>query len=86
MNGSQDYFVAFAQYEPALDFSDRTPGSEPPLVLVRQHEWIDEPQKGHFLRKTGERITEWQVQWLNGSKRNEHSIDEFLKHPYEADP
>jgi hypothetical protein len=82
LNGSQDYFVAFAQYELAQEFSDNTPGAEPPLVLVRQREWVDEPQKGQFIRESGERITEWQVQWLKDTKRNERSIDEFLKHPY----
>jgi hypothetical protein len=86
LNGGSDYFVAFAQYERAKAFSDKSAGAGPPLVLVRQTEWIDEPQRGQFIRKTGQRLTEWQVAWLTGSKRTEHSIDDFLKHPREAGP
>jgi hypothetical protein len=84
LNGDNDYFVAFAQFETAQALSESTPGAEPPLVLIRQREWIDEPKKGQFIRRNGERITEWQVQWLKDNKRNDHSIDEFLKHPREA--
>jgi hypothetical protein len=86
LNGGSDYFEAFAQYERAKASSDRTPGAEPPLVLVRQTEWIDEPKRGKFTRETGLRLTEWQVAWLTGSRRTEHSIDDFLTHPREAGP
>lgn len=86
VNGAHDYCVAFAQYEIAAAFSKSTPGAEEPLVLVRQKEWISEPQHGHFIPQKGERITEWQVQWLARSKRNPDSIQAFLKHPYEAGP
>lgn len=34
VNGNKDYFVAFAQYEPAEVFSKATPGAEQPVVLV----------------------------------------------------
>jgi hypothetical protein len=40
LNGKKDYFVAFAQYEAAEALSKEKPGGEPPLVLVRQLEWI----------------------------------------------
>ena len=86
LNGSNDYFVAFAQYELAEEFSKKTSGAEPPLVLVRQLEWIDEPKRGQFIRERGVRTTEWQIAWLKGDKRTEKSIEEFLKHPYEAGP
>ena len=86
LNGTTDYFVSFAQYETAEAFSKQTRGAEPPLVLVRQLEWIDEPEHGHFVPEKAERITEWQVQWLPGSKRTENSISEFMKHPKEAGP
>ena len=86
LNGTHDYFVAFAQYEPAETFSQKAGGAEPPLVLVRQLEWIDEPERGHFVPEKGERITEWQVAWLKDTKRTDRSIDEFLKHPKEAGP
>lgn len=35
LNGDDDYFVAFAQYEIAESFSKSTPGAEEPIVLVR---------------------------------------------------
>jgi hypothetical protein len=86
LNGDKDYFVAFAQYERAEDFSRKTQGTEEPVVLVRQLEWIDEPERGHFVPEKGERITEWQVQWLRNNKRTENSIREFMKQPREAGP
>lgn len=84
LNGDEDYFVAFAQYEPAEAFSKTTAGAEKPLVLVRQREWIDEPTPGTFHAETGERITEWRVKWLAGSKRGPSSISNFLAHPKSA--
>jgi hypothetical protein len=36
--------------------------------------------------KKGERIAEWQIQWLPNSKRTDESIGEFMKNPKEADP
>jgi len=86
LNGDRDYFIAFAQYEPAEEYSKMIPGAEPPLVLIRQLEWIDEPDRGKFVPMKDERITEWQVDWLKGTKRTPTSIQEFLKHPVEADP
>jgi putative acetyltransferase len=86
LNGDDDYFVAYAQYEPAEAFSKTAPGAEQPIVLVRQLEWISEPEHERFIPKKEERITEWQVQWLTGNKRGPSSIQEFLKHPTEAGP
>jgi putative acetyltransferase len=85
LNGDKDYFVAFAQYEPAQAFSEKAAGAEPPLALVRQLEWIDEPKHGQFIPKKGLRITEWQIAWLQNDKRTATSIQEFLKHHREAD-
>ena len=86
LNGAKDYFVAFAQYERANGFSKRSTGAESPIVLVRQLEWINEPEHGRFIPEKTERITEWQVQWLTGSKRGPKSISDFLQHPREAGP
>jgi hypothetical protein len=80
-DGGDDRYAAFAQYEHALEFSKATPHAEAPLVLVRQREWIDEPEPGHFVPQTSERITEWDVKWLAEDKRGPNSIAEFLKHP-----
>jgi len=49
-------------------------GAEAPLVLVRQLEWISEPERGRFIPEKGERITEWRVAWLTDTKRTETSI------------
>jgi hypothetical protein len=84
VNAGSDYFVAFAQYEKAEEFATGQPGAEAPLVLVRQLEWIDEPEPQHYIRKKGARVTEWRVRWLSGSRRKVESIDEFLKHPRPA--
>lgn len=73
-----DYFHAFATHAEALAFSQGQPGSEAPLVLVRQQEYIDEPQPGTFIRRTGERITEWLPEWLENSLRQSGSIEAFL--------
>lgn len=72
------YYYAFHTYEEALEFSSNTEGSEKPLVLVKQLEWIDEPEIGKFIHKTGERVTEWVVEWLVGSKRQENTIADFI--------
>lgn len=79
VNGKDDYYVAFAEYEKAEEFSKASGGAEEPLVLVRQYEWINEPEPGHYQAEKGNRITEWQVQWLEGNKRTPGSTKDFLK-------
>jgi hypothetical protein len=83
--GTGDYFVAFAQFERAEAFAKSTKGAEPPLVLVRQLEWIDEPEPRHYVAKKAVRLTEWRVRWLKGNKRNALSIQGFLRHPVPVD-
>ena len=73
------YFCAFPSYEEALKFSNETPGSEEPLVLVRQKEHINEPQPSKYIHIVGDRVTEWRVEWLEGRKREPNSIPNFLK-------
>jgi putative acetyltransferase len=77
--GGDDYFRAFAQFERALEFSRTTAGAEEPLVLIRQKKHINEPSPGVFEVVEGERIAEWQVAWLAGTKRTDGSIERFLK-------
>lgn len=84
LNGKDDYYVAFAQYEKAEELSKSSKGAEEPLVLVRQYEWVDKPEPGHYVAENGNRITEWQTKWLAGNKRTPASISEFLKHPKPA--
>ena len=67
VKGHSDCFVAFAQYEHALAFSQISPGAEVPLVLVRQLQYVNEPRPGVYQVVSKERLTEWQVQWLRGA-------------------
>jgi hypothetical protein len=79
--GGDDYFKAFATYEEAELFAQKTRGADKPLVLVRQLEHVNEPRKGVFERVVGERLTEWVPAWLEGTKRAEDSIAKFLANP-----
>lgn len=79
VNGKDDYYVAFAEYERAEELSKVSRGAEEPVVLVRQYEWISEPEPGHYQTEKGNRIAEWQVEWLEGSKRTPDSTRNFLK-------
>jgi hypothetical protein len=73
--GGSDYYAAFASFERAKS------GAQPPLVLVRQLEYINEPVAGHFVVVREPRITEWRVEWLAAAKRRPTSIAEFpLRH------
>ena len=74
-----DYYCAFATFEEASAYSRETAGAEQPLVLVRQDECINEPEPGRYEHHTGERLTEWRVEWLEGSKRTPSSIPDFLR-------
>jgi len=72
------YYHAFSTFEEAKYFSDKIEGTEDPIVLVKQIEWIDEPSPNIFIHKKGERITEWRVEWLEKSKRKKNSIKKFI--------
>ena len=72
------YYYPFSTYEEAKRFSENTQGTEEPLVLIKQLEWVNESEPRRFSHEKGERITEWNVEWLAGSKRNENSIKEFI--------
>ena len=76
--GGDDQYRSFATFKEANAFSRSTPHAELPLVLVRQLEWINEPKTGEYVRRKGERITEWQTGWLDGGKRTATSLDEFI--------
>jgi hypothetical protein len=78
-NGDSDYFVAFAQYEKALAFSQQSKSAEEPLALIRQLKHINEPEPGVFEVVETERIAEWRVEWLLPSKkRTPGAIERFL--------
>ena len=74
----KDYFRAFSTYEDALAFADRTEGSEEPLALVLQEEYIDEPAPQQYVHVQKRRTTEWPVDFLNSPRRTSRSIRDFL--------
>ena len=73
-----DYFEAFATYAEALAFSLSTSGTEEPLALIRQDEYIDEPVPGHYIHRQEVRITEWPVEFLSRPRRTKDTIRNFL--------
>jgi hypothetical protein len=76
-----DICQAFATFEEALAFSEITKGAEKPLALVKQYETVcEEPPNTftHVVYEKEPRITEWLVEWLEGSKREGDSIAKFL--------
>ncbi len=77
--GGDDYYRAFPTYEEAKRFSERTERAEEPLVLILQREHINEPEPGKYVHVKGDRIAEWRVEWLAGSKRRPDTISNFLK-------
>lgn len=85
----KDYFIPCESFEMA-DMLSKNPQScgipegdrvEEPLALIRQLEWINESEPGVYEHKTGERITEWQVGWLDRGPRTPGAIEKFLTDP-----
>lgn len=74
-----DYYFAFAAYDEALEFKNKTKGAQIPLALVLQYEWIDEYEPGKFRHETGQRMAEWAADLLEGRAREDGSIDNFFK-------
>lgn len=73
-----DYFYAFESYDRALAFAKHTPGSEAPIALILQEEYIDEPSPGRYLHIKKKRIAEWPVTFLSRPKRTATTIPDFL--------
>jgi hypothetical protein len=73
-----DYYDAFASYAEALAFSESTEGAEAPLALVRQLEYIAEPNPGEYRHVKEVRITEWPVEFLLRPRRTPNTIPDFL--------
>jgi len=73
-----DYYYAFGTYAEALAFSEQTAGAEPPLALVQQLEYIDEPKPGMYAHMKTPRVTEWQVEFLTRPKRTSDTIPAFF--------
>jgi putative acetyltransferase len=73
-----DYYHAFTTYEDARAFAEATVGSEEPLALVLQREYIDEPAPGHYAHVREERVAEWPVQSLGRPRRDASTIPDFM--------
>jgi hypothetical protein len=73
-----DYYLAFGTYQEADDYHRLTEGSEEPLALVLQREYIAENDPGVYHHVPEERITEWPVEFLTRPRRNERTIADFL--------
>ncbi len=76
-----DYYYVFNNYEEALKFSEDNAGSEAPLALVLQEEYINELSPRNYVHVKEKRITEWPVEFLKRPKRNANTIPNFLS-PY----
>jgi len=75
---SSDYYFAFATYEEAEEFARSNPGTEEPLALVLQREYIDEPEDGQYVHVREERVAEWPVEFLTRPRRTEQTIPAFM--------
>lgn len=78
LEDGDDYFYAFSNYEDAKNFSENSAGSENPIVLILQREFIDEPKPGVYIHKKEERVTEWAIEFLTRPRRTENTIPDFL--------
>ena len=78
LEDGSDYYQAFATYAEALEFSQATKGAEQPLALVRQDEYISEPEPGKYVHMREVRVTEWPVEFLQRPKRTENTIPDFF--------
>jgi len=78
LENGNDYYYAFSNYEDASNFWKNNEGTEEPLALILQKEYIDEPEQGKYIHMKEERITEWPVQFLSRPKRNENTLPNFF--------
>jgi hypothetical protein len=73
-----DYYYAFATYEEALEFSKSMTGTEEPLALILQEEYIEESEPGQYVHRKEQRVTEWPVEFLRRPRRSAGTIPNFL--------
>lgn len=73
-----DYFYAFETYEEAEAFFQANTGTEEPLALILQREYIAEPEPERYVHVREERITEWSVEHLSRPQRDATTIAEFF--------
>jgi len=73
-----DYYYVFASFEEAMAYAESNPGTEHPIALVLQREYIEEPEPGEFVRVREERMTEWPVEFLERPRRTDETLDRFF--------
>jgi putative acetyltransferase len=78
LDDGSDYYYPFGSYEEALAFSRETPGSEEPLALILQEEYISEPEPETYIHVKERRITEWPVAFLSRPRRTPQTIPDFI--------
>ena len=78
IENGDDYYYFFKTYEEALQFSEGNLGTELPIALIVQEEYIDEPEPGKYIHVKAQRFTEWPVEFLSRPKRNDKTIPDFL--------
>jgi hypothetical protein len=78
VSDGSDYYYSFATYQEALDFSQDNQGTEEPLALVLQEEFIDEPEVGRYVHVKERRVAEWPVSFLARPKRTANTIPDFF--------
>ncbi len=74
----EDYYCSFETAEDALEFSSSNPGTEEPLALIQQDEYIDEAEPGMYVHVRERRVTEWPLEFLSRPRRTGETIPRFL--------
>lgn len=78
IEAGNDYYYVFQTAEEAIEFSVNNKGTEEPLALILQKEYIDEPEPGVYRHMKEERIAEWPIKFLMRPQRNELTIPNFM--------
>lgn len=78
LENGNDYFYVFNNFEEANQYHKANIGTEEPLALILQREYIDEPEYGKYIHAKEERITEWPVEFLSRPRRNENTLLNFF--------
>ena len=78
LHDGSDYYHAFATFDEASGFAEKTRGAQEPLALILQEEYIDEPADGQYVHMRSRRVAEWPVEFLSRPRRNEHTIPDFF--------
>lgn len=73
-----DYYYIFDNYEEALKYSEENIGSDEPVALILQEEYISETKAGEYVHVKEQRLTEWPVEFLSRPRRNTNTISNFF--------